>query len=197
MKLDLRPSAEQLIVALAGVSNEQLDSPTPNEKMPMAALLDHLMNLSVEFTDAANKAVPSENGVGAQPPSADHLDPLWRDTLPQRLHNLVKAWRDPQAWQGTTQAGGATMPADRMGVVAVAELVLHGWDLAKASSQPFDVDEAAAGAVLAFATEIQQGDEASRQGLYGPPVPIPEDASTLERALGMAGRNPAWAPPGR
>ena len=32
-------------------------------------------------------------------------------------------------------------------------------------------------------------------GLFGPPVPVPDDAPTLHRLLGAAGRDPAWTPP--
>lgn len=57
--------------------------------------------------------------------------------MPRQLTDLVEAWRDPAAWAGMTEAGGVRMPAEEMGVVALDELVLHGWDLARATGQPF------------------------------------------------------------
>jgi hypothetical protein len=29
-------------------------------------------------------------------------------------------------------------------------------------------------------------------GLFGPPVPVPDDAPLLARLLGLTGRDPAW-----
>ena len=37
------------------------------------------------------------------------------------------------------------------------------------------------------------GHEEERAGLFGPEIPVPEDAPLLDRVVGMAGRNPDWA----
>jgi hypothetical protein len=38
-------------------------------------------------------------------------------------------------------------------------------------------------------------EEASREGLFGPVVKVPDDAPPFDRALGFAGRDPGWSPP--
>ena len=192
--IDLQPAAGEVARLLAGVPDDALGRPTPSD-IPVAQLLDHLMGLTLAFTMAARKTPPEG---GSQPPSssADTLDPAWRDELPRRLDELAAAWRDPAAWDGTTEAGGVTMPAAAMGVVALDELVVHGWDLARGTGQDFRCDDASAAAVLEFTSQSAGPEFADqRDGLFGPVVPVPADAPVLDRALGLAGRDPAWTPP--
>ena len=197
--LDLDPAAREVARLVDGVPDDMLATTTPCPDYPVAALLDHFMGLSLAFTRAARKA-GAAGGAGDSSgrgfPTAEHLDPDWRVVLPRRLGALVEAWRDPAAWEGTTEAGGVTMPAEVMGAVALDELVLHGWDLARATGQPFTCDRVSAAAVLAFTSTTAQPEHAAgREGLFAPVVVVPEDAPELDRALGFAGRDPAWTPP--
>ena len=196
--IDLQPAATEVARLLDGVTDDHLAGPTPCPEYPVAALLDHLLGLSLAFTWAARKTPETANGgTGSGPGSAtaEHLDPRWRTLLPQRLDELVAAWREPAAWDGMTEAGGVRLPAEVMGAVALDELVLHGWDLARATGQPFTCDPASTAVVLAFTGASAQPEEAAgRAGLFGPVVDVPENAPPFDRALGFAGRDPGWTP---
>ncbi|GIG85819.1 TIGR03086 family metal-binding protein [Plantactinospora endophytica] len=195
--LDLEPAAQEVIRLVGGITDDQLTAPTPSTDTSVADLLDHLTGLALAFTWAARKSAEDVPGASAPPPpaSADNLDPQWRTLLPARLDELVEAWRKPDAWTGMTMAGGVTQPAEVMGMVALDELVLHGWDLAKATGQQFHCDPASTEAVLAFTTESARPEQAAgREGLFGPVVPVPADAPPFDRALGFAGRDPNWTP---
>lgn len=188
---DLAPAAAQLARLADGVDDDQLGAATPCEDWPVAVLLGHLLGLTAAFTAAANK---DPSSASAPEPGGD-LPIDWKAQLHERLDALIAAWRAPEAWEGETETGGVTMPAEVMGVVALDELVLHGWDLARATGQPFHADPASVQASLGFAASMSEpGQEAGREGLYGPVVPVPGDASDLDRLLGLAGRDPQWAP---
>jgi uncharacterized protein (TIGR03086 family) len=190
--IDLDPAAHEVARLLSGVSDDQLRAPTPCEDTPVAGLLDHLAGLSLAFTWAARK---SPEAASTPPPAmTDQVDPRWRELLPERLDDLVRAWREPSAWEGVTQAGGVHLPAEVAGIVALDELVLHGWDLARATGQPFGCDPASTRAVLEFTAAAAAGPAEERAGLFGPAVPVPDDAPDLDRALGFAGRDPHWSP---
>jgi uncharacterized protein (TIGR03086 family) len=86
------------------------------------------------------------------------------------------------------------MPAPMVCVVANNELVLHGWDLARATGQDFSVAPENLDASWQMVANTPE-DPAARDGLFGPVVPVPLDAPLLDRVLGGAGRDPGWTSP--
>jgi uncharacterized protein (TIGR03086 family) len=187
-QLDLAPQAAEVARVVAGIRDDQLDAPTPCADTPVAGLLAHLVGLTTAFRMAAEKT-PVPGGPSA---SADDLPPDWRGRIPAQLDALVAAWQRPSAWEGTAEAGGVTMPAPVMAIVALDEVLVHGWDLAVATGQDYAADPASVGACTGFAA--QAAAEGPTPGLFGPPVPVPDDAPPLDRLLGLTGRDPAWRP---
>jgi uncharacterized protein (TIGR03086 family) len=192
-QLDLAPAARRMAALVGGVSDGQLGGVTPCPAYTLGDLLDHVGGLAIAFTAAARKAdLPG----GSQGPSGDasRLEEGWRDRVTRDLDALAAAWADPGAWTGTAEAGGVEMPAEVAALVALDELVLHGWDVARASGQPYEVDPASLEAVHGFVAQFSgPGQEESRAGLFGPVVPVPDDAPLLDRVVGMAGRDPSWS----
>jgi uncharacterized protein (TIGR03086 family) len=192
-QLDLAPAARRMAALVGGVSDGQLGGVTPCPAYTLGDLLDHVGGLAIAFTAAARKAdLPG----GSQGPSGDasRLEEGWRDRVTRDLDALAAAWAGPGAWTGTAEAGGVEMPAEVAALVALDELVLHGWDVARASGQPYEVDPASLEAVHGFVAQFSgPGQEESRAGLFGPVVPVPDDAPLLDRVVGMAGRDPSWS----
>ena len=188
--LDFAPQAAEVARVIAGVRDEQLTDPTPCAGTPVAAILDHFDGLTVAFRKAAEKEEPAGG------PSADaaHLAADWRIRLPQQLDGLVAAWSHPSAWEGTTEIAGMRMPAGAAGVVAVNEVLVHGWDLAVATGQTYEADPVVAQACLEFGEGFAVGAPEARDEIYGPAVPVPSDAPVMDRLLGQTGRDPRWAP---
>ena len=113
--------------------------------------------------------------------------------LESQIELLVAAWSVPAAWQGTTTMGGPMeLPATMVGARVLDELVVHGWDLARATGQ----DPAWDGELLDFVH--QQVAETAAMGremhAYGPEVAVPATAPLLDRTLGLTGRDPFWKP---
>jgi uncharacterized protein (TIGR03086 family) len=188
---DLAPAAKELARLVAGVRDDQLSASTPCADYPLAALIDHVDGLSEGFVLAARKQVPPA-GVDPTPSGdASRLRPDWRTAIPVRLDAMAAAWRDPAAWEGMTSAGGIDLPGEVCGTVAMDELVVHGWDVARATGQEFSVDDASVAAARAFVDQFSgPGTEGSRGGLFGPEVAVPADASPLEALICLSGRDP-------
>lgn len=189
--VDLAPVAGQLKLLLGGTADNQLSAPTPCTEYTVGDLLDHLMALTLAFRSAAEKA-PGSGKEGPPEASAGNLPPDWREQLHARLDALVRAWSDPAAWTGEATAGGVTLPADVMGVIALDEIAVHGWDLARATGQQFECDSESTEALFALLSQPADGD--GDNGLFGPVVRVSADAPLFDRVLGLAGRDPAWTP---
>jgi uncharacterized protein (TIGR03086 family) len=94
-----------------------------------------------------------------------------------------------------TKIAGMEMPAGVVGTVGLNEVVTHGWDLARATGQPFQVDDATVDACVEFLGPISQpGMEAARQPAFGPVVAVEEDVPPADRLIALTGRDPAWTP---
>ncbi|MDI3330577.1 MAG: TIGR03086 family metal-binding protein [Micrococcus sp.] len=191
--IDLSESTRRVAAVVRGVTDDQLGSPTPCGAMPVGLLLAHLHGLSIAFRDAARKI---DGPTTRTPPDPGRLElsEQWRELIPARLGELAAAWNETGAWTGTTAAGGVSLSAEEAGLVALDEVVLHGWDLAVATGQDYDVEPDALLAVEAFCASIPDEPDA-RNGLFGPRVAVGEDASRFDHVLGLAGRDPRWRPP--
>ncbi len=189
--LDLEPATLAVTRVVTGVRDDQLTAPTPCPDATVGDLLDHVDGLSLAFAAAAKKERLDDSQAGASLDAA-RLGDDWRIRIPKRLAALAVAWRDETAWTGMTHAGGLVLPGEVAGVVALDEVIVHGWDIAVASDQRLDCPpeqvRAARGFVQASVARNPQGSP----GLFGPPVPVPEDASPLDQLIGLTGRDPAW-----
>lgn len=188
--LDLGPQTRVIARLADGVTDDQLPASTPCPDMAVRNLLGHLLGLTVAFRDAARKdlGATTDTSPGAAVPD---IGPGWREELPKVLDELAEAWRDPGAWTGMTRAGGVDLPGPVAAAVAVDELVIHGWDLARATGQEYAPDPAALEASHDFL--LASVDDPGRGEIFGPVVPVPAAAPLLDRAVGLSGRDPGWA----
>ncbi|MGX1563778.1 TIGR03086 family metal-binding protein [Streptomyces sp. NPDC055506] len=187
--LDLGPQAAVVARLAEGVTDEQLTEPTPCPEYAVRNILAHLAGLAVAFRDAGRKDLGVTTDT--RPDSAvPELGQGWREELPKVLGELAEAWRDPAAWSGMTRAGSVDMPGEIAGLVATDELVIHGWDLARATGQHYAPDPAALRICHDFLAAA--ADDPDRGEIFGPVVPVEADAALLDRAVGLSGREPGW-----
>ena len=164
---------------------DRLADPTPCESYTVGDLLDHLNGAALAFRGAAEKQPLAGGPAG----SAANLDDEWRTTIPRNLAALASAWARADAWTAMTAAGGVDLPGEIAGVVALDELVIHGWDLAAATNQPPGYEGPELQAVF---DRVHQFRSSGIEGLFGPEVAVDEDAALLDRIVGLAGRDPRW-----
>lgn len=124
--------------------------------------------------------------------TADQLDaatPCEGYSVRQLVNHLL-FWAPSLAGAGSKEAVPPPTPAAMIGGMVCGELVVHGWDLARATDQKPGWDEEV---LELLHRELLATAEHGRQlGVYGPEVAVPASASTLDRVLGLTGRDPAW-----
>jgi uncharacterized protein (TIGR03086 family) len=179
---DLGFAAEEMSRLVSGVRDDQLDAPTPCSDWTVADLLAHIHQFATVFTQNARKEQ-------SRPP--DDLVGDWRLAIPDQLEELARAWRVESAWHGRVSAGGVEMDAPDNAVVAIEELTVHGWDLARATSQDLRVDDARLDQVDRFFELFGEqifADERPFDSKEG----VPDHVMRLERTISRTGRDPSW-----
>ena len=195
--VDLEPAVRRTAALIAAVPDDLLSAPTPCERYTVGDLIDHIGGFAIGFTAAAAKATGDGPPSAPQPGDASRLPADWRTRIPRDLAGLAEAWRTPDAWTGMTRAGSVELPGEVAGLFALDEVVVHGWDLARATGQPYGADDDHLRAILGLLTPfVASQDAGSADGIFGPAVAVDGDAPLLDRVLGLTGRDPAWSPLG-
>ncbi|WP_326685862.1 MULTISPECIES: TIGR03086 family metal-binding protein [unclassified Streptomyces] len=167
-----------------GTTDEQLTAPTPCSEYDVRALLNHLFHVVIEFQKLAAR---QEADFSTTP---DRLEGEWRTRFEEETDRLAAAWSDPDALEGVSQGMG--LPQRTVAHMVLGDLVVHGWDLARATGQDYTPAEAALAEVIpAFE---QMAPMARKAGVFGEEVPAPPGATPFETLLAGTGRDPGWTP---
>lgn len=184
-------AALEVVERVEGEWSRRRDRPTPCTEYDVRRLMCHLVAwMGGRALGAAVKRPASGR------PDEEHdvtAEPGWAERFAEQSRAAAVAWSQPAAWEGVTSLSGtAESPAPFIGTLVFAEFLLHGWDLAVATDRRLILDDELAEALF---EEVARGAETARQyNVYGPEVRVPASASPFDRALGLAGRNPAWTP---
>ncbi len=171
-----------MIEGLAGVADDHLTGPSPCTEYTVGDLIDHVDLVAQGPTSLAlgSRELPDTG--------YSHLKPGWRDTVTQHVRALGKAWDGPAVWEGTGNVPGSHLSNSTWGKIALTEFVVHGWDIAAATGQPFDLPEQTLQACFEHVAVFVPN--APLPDLWGPPLEVPPDAALLDRILATTGRAP-------
>ncbi|MGK5737438.1 TIGR03086 family metal-binding protein [Micromonospora sp. URMC 103] len=178
----LATAAAPTVAVVRGIADDQLALPTPCQDYSVRDLLNHLFQVVVNFQDLAVK----RSVEWADKP--DFLTDAWRDRFEVETERLVTAWADPASLEGVSPGMG--MPQTTVGGMVLLDLVVHGWDLAVATGQPYAPPPEATTVLRELADQL--GPTARKMGVFGEPVPTDPAVPDLDHLLGLTGRHPAW-----
>jgi uncharacterized protein (TIGR03086 family) len=121
-------AAAPTIAVAREITPELLDAPTPCAGWSVRDLIQHLLVYGPALEGAARKE--------PVPPADVTVGDDWRAAVEDQIDRYVAVGGEPAAWRGTASMGGpAPMPASMIGGMVLGELVVHGWDLARAAGR--------------------------------------------------------------
>ena len=170
---------------LARVRPEQAALPTPCASWNVRDLVEHIVDEIHQFAlvtagGTRGKTLPLTTGD-------------WPAAYREQADALLAAWRSPGAFDRTIVFPFAEMPAAWTIDQQVSELVIHAWDLAKATGQPTELDRALGEHVLAWSAGVLTAEVRGSEsdGMHiGPEVSVGADASVYDRLAALGGRDP-------
>ena len=163
-----------------GIEARQLDDPTPCAEFRVADVLDHMVVLGGAFAELFRGHTPAE--ATAPGPHTEVPAGVFRAAM----DDLLDAVRSEGAMERTLPTPLGEMDGETFARVVAFDGLVHGWDLAVASGQPYPVDPAVVAQVDGFARQAL-GDDL-RDDLFAWPTDAPDDASALEVLAAFSGR---------
>lgn len=179
---------------VAAVLPDQWDNPSPCVAWTARDVVGHIVDMHGVMLRPLGRAL------SPAPALAD--DPL--GTFRAARAAVESLLRDPALAVTEVDAPAGRMTVEQhVDQVPSADMVLHGWDLARATGQDDMIDPAEVegmwarmSAMPAELLEQLRTPGAFGPGVevFGPEVKVPEDAPLQDRLLGLIGRDPAWTP---
>jgi len=171
---------------LANVSKEDLAAATPCKSWPVRELVNHVVATPFYFAEAVKTGVgPSDD------PDTAFADADFNSSFEEGTRLAVSAFNAQGAMDKTVKLPFGEMPGAQVMSIAALDCFVHGWDVAKATGQPTDLDPAFATEMLAFAKanvpDAIRGDEPAP---FGPVVDVATTAPAADQLAGFLGRTP-------
>ena len=173
--LDLYARASEWTLTKVRGAVAQLDASTPCDEWNTSELMSHMLDSQQYFLGVAQ-------GLDVSPPPpvpATHLSDEPIADFQQARAEVLGAF----GVAGVVDTTGPTLG------IAFTDMLLHGWDLARATAQDEAMPEGLAGA----AYEMIHGrfTDEQRPGIFKPELVVGEHASPQEKLLAYTGRSSA------
>lgn len=186
---------------IGAIRPDQLTNPTPCPEFDVQGLLGHLVGVVRRV---------AAMGRGIDPMSVRELDgtatngdwaPVWRAAV----DDADNAWRDEAALERTVVLPWATDSGANALLGYVSEITVHTWDIAQGTGQRPAWDDETAERALRLMQQWLPGEHRAEifaevgrhMGLdadaphpFAAVVPVPDDASAIERLVAWNGRRP-------
>jgi uncharacterized protein (TIGR03086 family) len=172
-----RRLSDRFAATIAAVPDDAWSNPSPCDEWTARELVGHVVSTQRLFLGFVGEDMGELQSVDDDPGAA------WdaaRAKVQAALDDPARADTEFDGFFGRTSFSAAI---DRF---QNSDLVVHRWDLARATDQDESFDAADAERILGYGQQL--GDALRSPGVCGPEVPVAADADVQTRALGFWGR---------
>ena len=167
------------------IGDDQWDASTPDTEWDVSALVDHLVVEQLWVPPLlAGETVADVGDRFDRTLAGPQLVGAWEDAAKES----AAAFAADGALERQVHLSYGDSAALSYGWEMTADLIVHAWDLAQGIGAPLEIDETIAQEVWERLSPMAEMLAAS--GMFGPPVPVPDDAPVFHRLLGLSGRQP-------
>jgi uncharacterized protein (TIGR03086 family) len=167
-------AAEGFTARLAAVTDDQWRNPTPCTDWNVRELVDHVIEIQRQIPE----------GLGASVGDGADAQERWNSVREAALAAL----RQPGVLDRTMPGRSGEVPVEVALIPRLSDLVVHTWDLARATGGDERLDPDTAAIVL---ERLKPNDEILRStGTFGPKVDPPPGADAGVELLCFSGRRP-------
>jgi uncharacterized protein (TIGR03086 family) len=174
----LSRALDQTGALVSRIRPDQASLPTPCPAWDLRALVNHVVYDLEQFARMAR-------GEKWEPGHADVIGDDWAKSYRRSADALLAEWRG---------RGDLDEAASGLIHLQIAELAMHGWDVARATGQSTDLDPEIGRASLDWLRQNLTPQYRGPDKDFGDEVPVPAEATLYERLAAFAGRDPARWP---
>jgi uncharacterized protein (TIGR03086 family) len=174
---------------VGAVAADQWELPTPCSDWTVRQLVNHLVGGNRLFARVLRgEPLPPPDQLGRRG-SVDQLGDDAAAAFAGSADELRAALRGPEVMAGTYTVPAGTLPGPALVQLRTVEMLVHGWDLARATDQQVPFPEELADHGLTFSRGMLTRLPAGRQP-FGPSRPVADEAPAIDRLAALLGRTP-------
>lgn len=174
--------------AIASVAPGDMDRPTPCAAWTMRNLLNHIIGGATMFAGAFGGGPVTD--ISGLLPDVVGDDPS--GAFGAAATRFGEALQQPGTAERVLDLPFGPMTVGTFLRFVAFDLTVHAWDVASVTGATVDLPDDLLGEIDAFAHLVLEATPRSEL-LCGPPVPVPADATALQRLVAYAGRQPSRA----
>lgn len=179
-------TATRAVVANIGPDDHAGQTPCPD--WSVAQLLTHLVVGNRIFA-ALLRGEQFESFAAAAAALAPEGGATSLAAYDEAAGELVDAFGADGALERSVTVPFGTVPGEVALHLRITEIIVHGWDLARATGQRLVVPEEVVAAELAFSRQSVR-EVPPERAPFAPPQPAPEGADPLDQLVALLGRTP-------